>query len=416
MEQKKYLDLEGLKHYNGKLKDGTIVVGKAAAANTVPSTGIQWGTDTVPLANMPKASLERCYVVANDTARFALTTTQVQNGDTVKVSDTNKMYFVKDDTKLNNENGYEPYTSGTSVNIQSVDWANVTNKPAKFTPEDHGSNTVTSLTGYTPNTTPTNILDTLSTNDTLNQALSKISKNISTLSQYVYIKDLIGTNNTYTKGQLLNRVKGTDAITSYRVLDDRVSDISVGNLYEFTDSGRLRLVQVIETYAQMDSNNATIPYALNGGSRRYWRSIKLSTSQASVPTWSEWQLCIDEELVKLIDNKISDSKKSIALPFDGFVNNATVLQATTTVGTIVYDRIKNRFLCFYNGKYYSSWPTVNLYGEIGEDGVEPNENTLFYHKTDGVVYMFNKQGSSLDSITGDISRISDQEIDNAING
>jgi hypothetical protein len=244
MTEKKFLDLDGLKHYNSKLKNGTVVVGKAAAANQVPSTGIQWGTDTVPLANIPKAALERCYIVANDAARLALTTAQVQNGDTVKVSDTNKMYFVKDDTKLNNENGYEPYTSGTSVTVQSVDWANVTNKPTKFTPEEHGSNLVTSLTGYTPSSPPENKLGVLHATDTLNQALNKISRNILTLSQYVYIKDLIKPN-TETRVQLLDKVKGTDTITSYRVLDDRASggaDINVGTLYEFTDVSRFRVV------------------------------------------------------------------------------------------------------------------------------------------------------------------------------
>lgn len=64
----------------------------------------------IPIDNLPKGALERCVVVANDTARFALTTKDVQLGDTVKVTATNKMYFVKDDAKLNEEAGYEVYT------------------------------------------------------------------------------------------------------------------------------------------------------------------------------------------------------------------------------------------------------------------------------------------------------------------
>ena len=413
MTEKKFLDLDGLKHYNSKLKNGTVVVGKAAAANQVPSTGIQWGTDTVPLANIPKAALERCYIVANDAARLAWTTAQVQNGDTVKVSDTNKMYFVKDDTKLNNENGYEPYTSGTSVTVQSVDWANVTNKPTKFIPEDHGSNVVTSLAGYTPNSPSVNKLEVLHATDTLNQALNKISKNILTLSQYVYMRDLVNTN-TKTKVQLFDKVKGTDTITSYRVLDDRVSggaDINVGTLYETTDTGKLRVVQVIETYAIMDENRTSVSYSTDGGPKRYWRDIDLRNG-GTTPTWSEWKLCIDKELITLIEEKI----KPTALPFDSYVNNPAIQLGTANAGNIVYDRARGKFLCFNENKYYPNWVGDEAYGESSAEGIIPNEKTLYYHRTDGIVYVFNKQGNSLDSVTGNISRISDQEINDMING
>ena len=64
MEQKKFLDLNGLKHYNDKLKSGAVVVGRASVANQIQSSGIQWGSETVPLANIPKAAMERCVVVA----------------------------------------------------------------------------------------------------------------------------------------------------------------------------------------------------------------------------------------------------------------------------------------------------------------------------------------------------------------
>lgn len=41
---------------------------------------------TISIDRLPKAALERLVVVANDTARFALTTATVQSGDTVKVT------------------------------------------------------------------------------------------------------------------------------------------------------------------------------------------------------------------------------------------------------------------------------------------------------------------------------------------
>ena len=47
-------------------------------------------TGTISIDRLPHAALERCVVVANDEARFALTTDNAQTGDTVKVQDTNK--------------------------------------------------------------------------------------------------------------------------------------------------------------------------------------------------------------------------------------------------------------------------------------------------------------------------------------
>ena len=134
--EKKFLDLAGLQRYNSKLKDGSFKVGAAKTADTVNSKGIKWDSSTiVPLANIPPAALERITVVADDAARLKLTTSTVQTGDTVKVIATKKMYFVKDDTKLNSEAGYEEYVAGKVAD--SVAWDNITGKPSAFPPEEH---------------------------------------------------------------------------------------------------------------------------------------------------------------------------------------------------------------------------------------------------------------------------------------
>lgn len=86
---------------------------------------------TIDIDRLPKAALERMAVVADDTARFKLTTATAQVGDTVKVTATNKMYLVKDDSKLNTEDGYEPYTASLA---SSVPWSGVTGKPSTFAP------------------------------------------------------------------------------------------------------------------------------------------------------------------------------------------------------------------------------------------------------------------------------------------
>lgn len=86
---------------------------------------------TIDIDRLPKAALERMVVVADDAARFKLTTATAQAGDTVKVTATNKMYLVKDDSKLSTEAGYEPYTAGSA---SSVPWSGVTGKPSTFAP------------------------------------------------------------------------------------------------------------------------------------------------------------------------------------------------------------------------------------------------------------------------------------------
>lgn len=86
---------------------------------------------TISIDRLPKAALERLIVVADDTGRFALTTATVQSGDTVKVTSTGKMYLIKDESKLNSEDGYEPYTASQA---SSVPWSGVTGKPSTFTP------------------------------------------------------------------------------------------------------------------------------------------------------------------------------------------------------------------------------------------------------------------------------------------
>ena len=139
--EKKFLDLAGLQRYNSKLKDGSFKVGAAKTADTVNSKGIKWDSSTiVPLANIPPAALERITVVADDAARLKLTTTTGQTGDTVKVTSTKKMYFVKDDTKLNSEAGYEEYVAGKVAD--SVAWDNITGKPSAFPPSAHDASLV----------------------------------------------------------------------------------------------------------------------------------------------------------------------------------------------------------------------------------------------------------------------------------
>ena len=164
-------------------------------ANGLDASKITSGT--INIERLPKGALERLVIVANQTARFALTTADVQEGDTVKQSDTGVMYFVINSTKLDNEAGYSVYTAGaaTSVpwsgvtnaptkvsqftndagyltSVPAQTWESITGKPSVYPPSQHNhpSSNINTLTGYSKPTTTSAIV----TSDSLNAALGKL--------------------------------------------------------------------------------------------------------------------------------------------------------------------------------------------------------------------------------------------------
>ena len=129
---------QSLSANQGKVLKG-LIDGKAASSHTHTASQI---TDNIPaskisgvlsLSNIPAGALERLIPVADDTARFKLTKDNAQNGDVVKVVTTGQMYFIKDDTKLSTEDGYEVFVAGTAA---AVAWANVTGRPSSMPASD----------------------------------------------------------------------------------------------------------------------------------------------------------------------------------------------------------------------------------------------------------------------------------------
>lgn len=109
------------------------VSGTLSADNIPNLDAAKITTGTISVDRLPATALERCVVVADDTARFKLTESSVQVGDTVKVTATKKMYMVVDSDNLSSEAGYEEY-------FTSTDWSTITNKPSSFTPASHTHN------------------------------------------------------------------------------------------------------------------------------------------------------------------------------------------------------------------------------------------------------------------------------------
>lgn len=124
----------GIKFWNGN-KDWVEI--SAAAIGAIPTSekGQPLGVATldadgyVELSQMNPAVIERVVVVADEAARYALTTAQVQNGDVVNQQSPlpGTMWYVVDDTNLDNSAGYLPFSAGVAA---SVAWSGITGKPA----------------------------------------------------------------------------------------------------------------------------------------------------------------------------------------------------------------------------------------------------------------------------------------------
>ena len=69
----------------------------------------------IPTSEIPPEAFEYMIDVEDDTARFALTTDDVQKGDIVRVISTGIMYIVVDVTNLDTEAGYKPFAAGIAA-------------------------------------------------------------------------------------------------------------------------------------------------------------------------------------------------------------------------------------------------------------------------------------------------------------
>ena len=213
----KYLDLNGLKYYDNKLRSGAVKVGKAALADTATkANGVNWGSaGVIPLANIPQGALERVVVVADDTARYKLTTGQAQLGDTIKVTSTGRMYIVVDESKMNSADGYMEYSAGKAATADSateaghaakadqVPWGGVTGKPSTYAPSahTHPSSNVTNVDAL-----PTQNGNRAATSKSLNQNLSNLNKGLDDLNNGKADKATTlagyGITDAYTKGEV----------------------------------------------------------------------------------------------------------------------------------------------------------------------------------------------------------------------
>ena len=203
----KYLDSAGVSRLVTKMKSDVIPnvkVNAAKKADSVPASGI---TGVIDISHIPQGALERVVTVADDTARYKLTTSSVQLGDTVKVTSTGRMYIVVDESKLSSAAGYMEYAAGTAA---SVPWSGVTGKPSSFTPSSHTHTTTLKIGGTTKSATT-------STTTSWSKAEILGSPTVSGSGNAVTGMTVSGDTVTLTKGETFATKAQKDA------LDQRIS-------------------------------------------------------------------------------------------------------------------------------------------------------------------------------------------------
>ena len=226
----------------------------------------------IPVTQLPPAAIERLVIVADEAARFALTTATVQNGDTVKQTDTGAMYFVKDDTNLDNATGYEVYTAGAA---STVAWSGVTGTP-------------TTLDGY-------GITDAVKT---VNNEVPDVDGNVSLTTGFIPENgNLYFTNARAQTAAVINNTTGTQAnqAASVNAMKLYVSSVTSGFISSVEDDTAPKLGGQLDTngkdiydaqeiilnapQVQRTQNNTGSDYV----SETYVHGMTLAASQTDAP-------------------------------------------------------------------------------------------------------------------------------------
>lgn len=290
---------------------------------------------TIDIARLPPAALERLTTVADQTARYALTTSTVQLGDTVKQLDTGIMYLVVDTTKLNSADGYVEYSAGTAskaiadedgtsiktgyVNVagnQTVSGQKTWSGNAFYTAGVYHRNNNYEI-GYTP---ASNVVIPIYFTDKVN-------------AQTGYVRNVILATGK-TQSELLARNKFTSG-----ALSPTGTDVSSTLQVEVQSNGDKTL------YFDGSIRNNVLPYTTNsyslGSSSYQWSSVYAQTYYYNGAAWG-----LDKENVWAGNNR--------------FVKNAGLSDVSTySDNTMAFTANANTI--FFNTRGSSNYPSYGTF-------------------------------------------------------
>lgn len=340
--------------------DGSSNVSINSTLNNFDASKITSGT--ISIDRLPKGALERLVIVANQTARFALTTNDVQEGDTVKQTDTGIMYFVVDSTKLDSEAGYSIYTAGAAT---SVPWSGVTDKPTILSlgveastayagNEGNKNRTIINSLGYnllsTINTTPTisknqiifdgtKISRTSNANPFSSSAVEwslTIPAATTTAAGLMSATDKVKLDSAVTGGPYLPLTGGTltNTLNTQNVLPSADTTYSLGSSTRIWNTAYVKTIYGDGTiYLTTKSSSQGITFSGNEfRPNSTSESLSLSLGSSTTP----WNNIYGKVLY---ENGVSLSSK--------YIQSSTTATATTLAAgasaTAVYDKATNKF-------------------------------------------------------------------------
>ena len=204
---------------------------------------------TIDIDRLPHGALDHLVKVQDEAARFALTTDDVQLGDTVQQLDTGIMYLVVDEDELDNSSGYDEYTAGMAT---AVPWSGVQNKPETFTPSAH-THTGAEITSAVE------VANKLGTN-TVGSTHSPIYLNNGVATPIVSVEPptVASTLTSYYYTAIHNRVNSCKNLLSYYTLEELSDMVTVGT---FDD---IYVGDYIEIEMTVDSVTETVRWIVGG--------------------------------------------------------------------------------------------------------------------------------------------------------
>lgn len=199
------------------------------AGTTIKALDAAKLTGKIALDRLPATAIERLKKVKDHDAMLALTSEDVQNGDSVKDMATGKMYFVVDDTLLGQDTAFEEYTVGTAG---AVDWTGVQNHP-------------TTIAGY-------GITDAVNSNEKVSEASAANAGKILVLNAEGKLDVSITGNVAWAN--VLNKPEST--VTEIDAAVKTATHTNRAVLDELNDDGKGRLTYKgvgLATKAELDS-------------------------------------------------------------------------------------------------------------------------------------------------------------------
>ena len=216
---------------------------------------------------------------------------------------------------------------GGFLTSSDLTWTNISDKPSSFTPSNHASNKVTSMSGYVKATS----VSAISTSDSLNTAIGKLEKGLDeciTSHQTVYGLVFKNANaqpsDTYTPNSGSKTLEAGDNVT-FSATEGVITIAATNTKYKLTLNG---------TTTGSGTSLGSFYAPTGAGSSGEW----LKSNGSGAPTWAALPSANDNQagIVAIKNSKVTGSSVSTVTYSADYINGiaASISNGTITVGNV----------------------------------------------------------------------------------